>query len=115
MDRPRLTLSEMGALRLVLVVSLPRLGKTLSACVPLCRYCTRAVRMIFVPRAAPGPPPRPPPPPPRPPLAPNPPKPAPKPPRPPGPAGPCATVGDRFWIKRRLIASEDVWAIVEMW
>src|SRR5438309_405253 len=105
MDRPRLTLSEMGALRLVLVVSLPRLGKTLSACVPLCRYCTCAVRMMVVPRAAPRPPPRPPPPP-------SPPKPVPEPPRPPGP---WATVGDRFWINRRLTASDDVWAIVEVW
>src|ERR1700682_4375983 len=113
MDRPRLTLSEIGAPRLVVVVSLPRFGKTLSACVSLCRYCTCALRMTFVPRPAAGPPPRPPPP--RPPPPPNPPHPAPRPPRPPAPFGPWATVGDRFWINRRLTASDDVWAVVDTW
>src|SRR3982074_3137070 len=113
MVRPRLTLSEIGALRLVFVVSLPRFGKGLSACASLRRYCTCAVRMTFVPLAAPGPPARPPPPPPRPPPKPA--KPGPGPPRPPGPFGPWATVGDRFWVSRRLTASDDVWAVVETW
>src|ERR1700736_4008596 len=115
MERPRLTLSEIGALRLVFAVSLPRFGKTLSACVSLRRYCTCAVRMTLVPRAAPGPLPRPPPPPPRPPLPPKPPKPGPGPPRPPDPFGPWARVGERFWINRRLTASDEVWAVVDTW
>src|ERR1700730_9668226 len=115
MERPRRTLTETGALRLVFVVSLPRFGKTLSACGPLRRYCTCAVRMRFVPRAAPGPPPRPPAPSAPPPPPPQPPQPGPGPPGPPSPFGPWATVGDRFWINRRLTASDDVWAVVETW
>src|SRR5205814_8248480 len=93
--------NETGVASVVLVVSLPRFGKTLSDAVLFRRYCSCALSTTFVPRPAavprPAPPPRPP----------NPPKPPPK-PRPPGPPPPVRPdAAEKFWVSRRLNASED--------
>src|SRR5690349_24064345 len=71
---------------------------------------------MFVRRGALGPAPRPPKPPPNPPPGKPPPGNPPNPPRPPPPPRPPGwTVGDRFCVTRRLIASDAECPVVETW
>src|SRR5438093_2293724 len=97
-------LSEIGALTLVLDVSLPSPGNTFGTSVSLRRYCSCALKRVPVPPRPPAPP------------KPCPPKPPGNPPRPPRDlSGVGATVFERFCVNRTLIASDEVCAVVDTW
>src|SRR5439155_20976139 len=104
-ERPRDTLSDIGAAMLVFVVLPPRFGNTFGCSLSFRRYWICTLSMMFVPRPAP----------PRPPGAPRPPPAPPKRPPPATPRPPCTTVGDRFCVTRRLMLSDEVCEVVETW